>query len=53
MDFFLVDGIELFCFIVVTVFLFSAAKAPFLAKFKVKKFGISDLEELNMQEDTS
>ena len=32
---------------------YSAAKAPFLAKFKVKKFGISEMERLNTQNEQS
>ncbi len=32
---------------------YSAAKAPFLAKFKVKKFGISEMERLNTQDEQS
>ena len=30
----------------------SAAKAPFLAKFRVRQCGISEMEALNTREDT-
>ena len=33
------------------IFLSSAAKAPFLARFRVKKCGIAELESLNTQEE--
>ena len=40
-----------FCVLHRSIFLSSAAKAPFLARFRVKKCGIAELESLNTQEE--